>query len=487
MTTTTNVEQVKLNIMTTSQYDNSSKSDTELYVLTDATAMPMDDELSLSSENPVKNNVITARSNQIQTELNDKLNKSTVWNKLNRAYGWTYRKQLSPGSARIIVGTTGYGFVISESIPCYEVLNPENINELCCCVCLDNTLYTIGYSNQNITLSQQYNNVTCFGLYTSNSNGFSAVSDGNLIFNKSLKDSGGWTKISSYQFSTGEINFGIKNDNLYYVSNHGSNIVLKDSSGIWSNVRGYANSSYGGLGIKDGNLYLLTTNGPVLLSNETGWDLSYCRIVPLSSTSEKCYIIKDLKLYEVDGYNKLIFLKDDTEQWIKINNQYGLTASGKIYYIYSGTITQIGSDTTWSDISNGNVAVNNGDAYMLNGSATPKRMTTTGDITKVYGTVRTSESSSFFGNCVCWSGNAVEDIHNVYTVASPSIGFYTYSNTNLLNYGTITSINSSPYSITDEHYTYNRNASIDGVFTGISPDSSKQLMSMKDFLNCFTE
>lgn len=40
MTTTTNVQQVKLNIMTQSQYDSATKNPTELYMVTDASILP---------------------------------------------------------------------------------------------------------------------------------------------------------------------------------------------------------------------------------------------------------------------------------------------------------------------------------------------------------------------------------------------------------------------------------------------------------------
>lgn len=488
MTITTNVEQVKLHIMTEQQYDDSAKSDSELYVITDATAMPMDNELSLSSENPVKNNVIKERFDEVQTELDDKVNKSVVWNKLNRAYGWTYKKQLEAGSMRVIVGTESHGFVISESQPCYEVLESKNCNPYSSYICLDNSLYRIYYHDQIISLNKELDNVSCFAQYTSNSSGYSAISNGNLYYgsySSELIDSGGWTKISSYEHSTSDVFFGIKNDNLYYITRTEYGITLKDSSGIWSDVIGYCNSSYGGLGIKDNKLYLLTINGPELLSNETGWNLSLITDIYLNDNSYRC-IIKDNKLYKIDGYNKQISIMDETEQWIKVNNSYGLTSSGKLYMFYNNNIIQIGTDNTWTDLSIGNVAVNNGDVYMLLDTDIT-RITTTGDITKVYGYLNTNESNNFFGSCVCWSGNPTEDVHSIYTVAAPSVDFDTYSDVNLTKYGTITSVSSSPYAIADEHYTYNRDSSIDGVFTGISPDSSKQLMSMSDFLKCFTE
>jgi hypothetical protein len=40
MTTTTNVEQVKLNIMTQNQYDSVTKNPNELYMITDAEVLP---------------------------------------------------------------------------------------------------------------------------------------------------------------------------------------------------------------------------------------------------------------------------------------------------------------------------------------------------------------------------------------------------------------------------------------------------------------
>ena len=40
MATTTNVQQVKLNIMTQSQYDSATKNPSELYMITDAEVLP---------------------------------------------------------------------------------------------------------------------------------------------------------------------------------------------------------------------------------------------------------------------------------------------------------------------------------------------------------------------------------------------------------------------------------------------------------------
>ena len=511
MTKTTNVEQVKLNIMTTSQYDNSSKSDTELYVLTDATAMPMDDELSLSSENPVKNNVITARSNAIQVELDDKLNKSIVWNKLNRAYGWTYRHLNGSGNAYLLYYTTTNGWAYSDAISAQSVVehgypkeyeSPNNSNY----ICLDNQLY---YRTWTTT-----NGIYTFTLLPMGTNkcthliGNIAIIDNNLYYlsNSSLilKDSGGWTKITYCSTDSSTYAFGIKNDNLYFVSYLNSNnptITLKDS-GTWSDVVGWSSSaSRYGFGIKEGKLYAINSSGITKISDETGW--SICGIDTSGSNDTSFALaIKNGALYSIKG-NGTIILIDNTETWIKVRgfantgSYHGaaLTQSGKLYRVTSiNQITQIGTDSNWTDFSGtfyayGSsfclTAIKNGDVYVFSTTDyTPSKITNFGNITKVY------DGCYMYNGYVAgifWTGSVTEDVHSVYTVASPAVGFNTYSNTNLQQLGIITAESSSPYTITDQLYTYTRDASIDGVFTGISSDSSKQLMSMKDFLNCFTE
>ena len=67
MTTTTNVSQVKLNIMTQAQYDAlTTPSATELYAIIDADTLVVDTSLSTTSTNPVQNKVVTAAINAKQ-------------------------------------------------------------------------------------------------------------------------------------------------------------------------------------------------------------------------------------------------------------------------------------------------------------------------------------------------------------------------------------------------------------------------------------
>lgn len=78
MVTTTNVKQLKLNIMTQAQYDSATKNPNELYMLTDAEAVTVDSALSSSSKNPVQNKVINSALNDKQNTLVSGTNIRTV-------------------------------------------------------------------------------------------------------------------------------------------------------------------------------------------------------------------------------------------------------------------------------------------------------------------------------------------------------------------------------------------------------------------------
>ena len=404
--------------------------------------------------------------------------------------------------------TTANGFAYSDAYSAQSVLEyevstwAEGYNNFSY-ICLDNQLYYITSTTTNnvktFNLTPMGNNTcTC---YTNNlaiiDNNFYTISDGSMT----LRDSGGWTKISLIYSSNGYYGFGIKNDNLYYISN--SYVITLKDSGVWSDVIGYTNSSIQyGFGIREGKLYAMNSSGITKISDETGWSMISGFDGSGSSTSYFGLAIKNGALYSIKG-NGTITLINDTETWIKIrgyssnNNHYGaaLTQSGKLYRVTAyNQITQIGTDSSWTDISGSFysygsyyilTAIKNGDVYIFSTSNyTPTKITNFGNITKVY---EGCYHNNGYRCGIFWTGSVTEDVHSVYTIASPSIGFNTYSNTNLQQLGTITAASSSPYTITDQFYTYTRDASIDGVFTGISSDSSKQLMSMKDFLSCFTE
>lgn len=61
MTTTTNVSQVKLNIMTKSQYNSATKNANELYMVTDITTLTSDDILSSVDSSSTNSKTIGAK------------------------------------------------------------------------------------------------------------------------------------------------------------------------------------------------------------------------------------------------------------------------------------------------------------------------------------------------------------------------------------------------------------------------------------------
>lgn len=61
MTTTTNVKQTKLNIMTKAQYNSATKSATELYIITDIDTLTTDDIVSSVSSASTNTKAVGAK------------------------------------------------------------------------------------------------------------------------------------------------------------------------------------------------------------------------------------------------------------------------------------------------------------------------------------------------------------------------------------------------------------------------------------------
>ena len=97
----------------------------------------------------------------------------------------------------------------------------------------------------------------------------------------------------------------------------------------------------------------------------------------VSYSGQGCYILNG-KIYRTTsiGSNNDVQVTSDSD-WIKVSfynassfQFYAINSSGKLYYIKNNTKTQIGSDTTWTDVSH-NWAINNGKLYNLsNATAT---------------------------------------------------------------------------------------------------------------------
>jgi len=407
---------------------------------------------------------------------------SNVYNRLNRAYAWTYRNVNGAGNAYNI-GYYGGSFFTSDAFPATEVIMSEEAFSRSNYMICDGKLYRYYQSNNTFTREQIGTDTTwtyIAGL-DSNNNTY-AINNGDLYYINystiTLKDSGGWQKLSLIP-NSGWKSLGIKNDNLYMIYDGTHSLI--DSSGVWTHITGSISSSYSYLfGIKDGKLYAISFSGVINeISSETGW--TSVKTV-LSGTI--AYAIKNGNLYIVN--NTGVNLVNNTETWKKISYNMCITETGKLYTCttnYSNPVlTQIGTDTTWSDISGydtNSIGVNNGNVY-CNLTGTQTQLTTSGGISKVYGMAINNTS---YSSAAYWTGSVTEDVHTVYTIPSPQTGYHTYADENLEPVSTITAVNMNNNTITDGLYTYTRDSAADKVFTAVSPDSSNQLVSMADLLN----
>ena len=253
---------------------------------------------------------------------------------------------------------------------------------------------------------------------------------------------------------------------------------------MWSEISGTTSTpSYYMYGIKDGKLYSVSYTGVLTqISSDTTWT----QITAGSNQTTGGGINNDALYYINSSGVKLI---NDTESWVKCCSCgtviLALTSTGKLYLtggsFSSPTLTQIGTDTTWTDISgyaSYALGVNNGNVYTNLGN--PVQITTSGGISKVYGSLYSNAS---YDSAYFWTGSVTEDVHTVYTVPSPQTGFHTYANENLEPVSTITAVNMNNNTITDGLYTYTRDSAADKIFTAVSPDSKNQLVSMADILN----
>lgn len=429
---------------------------------------------------------------------------SNVYNRLNRAYAWTSRTVNGAGNV-YNVGCYNGSFFVSDAFPATNVVEPTGVNNgdsfLPYHMICDGKLYYITSSGTTFTRTQIGTDTTwtaiATGIWGSND---IAINNGDLYVvngtNLTLNNSGGWQKIScAPTWSSGYKSLGIKNDSLYLLSGN-LNVQLLDSSGVWTYIEGCLDSNRTSgymFAIKDGKLYSISYYGVITeLSSDTSWDSIYGTDTDTNYQQYGALGINNGALYSLRGNN--INLIDDTEIWIKCTGgfysgvSFAITRTGKLYKIQknsSGTITltQMGTDTTWTDISgysSNTFGINNGNVYYNLGS-TPTQLTTIGGITKIFGNRYNTETN--YQRIFYWTGSVTEDVHTVYTIPSPQTGFHTYDDENLTPVSTITAVNMNNNTVTDGLYTYARDSAADKIFTSVSPDSKNQLVSMADILN----
>lgn len=412
---------------------------------------------------------------------------SNVYNRLNRAYAWTYRQVNGAGNLYNIYYYNGT-VKVTNAFQGTNIIGPTGCEKgnsgVSNHIIVDGKLYYKSQSNDAVDMVQIGTDTTwtCVGGGYNTFTTSLAINNGDLYIVSSnsatLKNSGGWQKISGCYTS-----LGIKNDSLYLITNSANTITEIDSSGIWTDINGNLNSSsYYMVGIKDGKLYKITISGVVTeISSDTNWSS-----VKVGNNSTVAYAINNGDLYISNGTN--VKLINNTEIWKKITAGLGITETGKLYKFNmnytSPTITQIGTDTTWTDVSgsdSSSIGINNGNVYYnLTLTTGPIQLTTSGGITNVYGV---NYMSLNYPSASFWTGSITEDVHTVYTIPSPQTGYHTYADENLEPVSTITAVNMNNNTITDGLYTYTRDSAADKIFTAVSPDSKNQLVSMADLLN----
>lgn len=201
-----------------------------------------------------------------------------------------------------------------------------------------------------------------------------------------IDDTGIWTKLATYYSYIGT--YGIRDGQLCLINVNQKTYTVIDDTGIWTDICGL---SYGvnGFGIKDGQAYVvkISDGSSVLLGNETGFTAV--------SGSDSGLGICNGALYYLSGTSKRLNLLDDTQTWIKIAGfDMAITSTGKLYRAFSSSITQIGTDTGWTDIcgqsSGSSIGLNNGNVYYnLTTTSNLKQITFEGDITQIDGHIST--------------------------------------------------------------------------------------------------
>ena len=201
--------------------------------------------------------------------------------------------------------------------------------------------------------------------------------------------------------------------------------------------------------------------------------------------------ICDGALYYLSRQNNAKLL-DNTQTWVKVaGSDMALTADGKLYYASSYSITQVGTDTTWTDIcgqsANGGLGLNNGNVYYdLSSTKNLKQLTFSGDFTQIDG--QYSTMSELMRTCaVMVSENATSN--TIYTVAYPVEGYVMYLDKNLntsipIKVDSVANDNSYVEvmpSIDNEMQKFYKDTSKDGVFT-TTPSEHQRTEELLDIL-----
>ena len=252
----------------------------------------------------------------------------------------TYKAYLLVDTTPIDVTTLG----IVEVIDPKTTFGSSDDCERCDCVVINGKLY-------------YYNNSTLTQVGTSNK----------------------WSAICGYTYTPSKFSFGICDSQLYKINNGTS--TLFDNSSTWEKISyGRGNYCYG-IYNDNNNLKLAGfTNTTITknLGNISGWtDIKGCSYNSGGGTNYYAYGICNGTLYKLFEQQATSLSLNVTKisGYSSSNNSYfglAIDTNGKLFKLSDTTTTQLGLDTTWTDISGeaiylGATGINNGYLYVISG------------------------------------------------------------------------------------------------------------------------
>ena len=406
---------------------------------------------------------------------------------VKKAWGWTHRDQ---GKCYFINHNTDGSFnLMSAKFKKLVQNRATNYSGGFYVYILDGDFYL--RDKQNNTYKKYECEINDWISYSStNEDGFAIRPDGSLYrFSLSrnsnttvpilVDDTGVWSNLSTYYYSG---TYGIRNGALCKAFTNNTYTTI-DDTGTWTDVCGLY-SGIGGFAIKDGQVYYITPsdNSLTLLTSDVGFTV-------VSGSSYGLGICNGALYYLSRTQARLL---DNTQTWVKIAGEdMALTSEGKLYKASSYSVTQIGTDTTWTDIcgqsATGGIGLNNGNVYYnLSSTNNLKQLTFSGDFTQIDGQVSTM--SEFYRTCaVVTSENP--NSKTLYTVAYPKQGNIMYFDKNL-NFNFPVKVDSvdSNFSyievmpaIDGEKHKYYRDTNADGNFT-LTPSENSRVEELLDIL-----
>lgn len=416
-----------------------------------------------------------------------------LYTKLNKAYAWTNTQTTSSGGTAVVL----YNGDNLTSIECENInslgqTKPTNVdnNFYNNYIIINNILYyyhegQLYNSNENNVkkvfngFSQQGYGTGCFFIKNDNTIYHCEFNSSNNFIIQQIETNINWNDIGEMNYAYGNKVCAIGNSHLYTINTtvyYTLNETLINNSETWDKI----STCYG---ISNGFLYNIYNNTLDICDNNNN---NWIDIKSLDNTNSTMSLNSIGEIYKWEGTNKITKLNiNNVKTFYPISGNIGacgITNDNKLFYtVISNNI--INNDMIWSDISypsrdNKFYAIGDGKLYKIEISNNNFIFTQIGSNTNYV-----KLQGIYDGLCIAWTGEATSFSHTVYTTKKPIKNDKTYSNANNEIYSTISSVDNSLNTITDEYRTYERDISKDSHFTEIPPASVHEKVSVIDILN----